>query len=94
LEQEFRYLALITMLPIIYFGSVYFAVSALFPTYALGVGLLAAMFSLGIYLLLFFTKSDKPGMPLGLLILLPVVCVAAGALWWFLRWLGFWKPLD
>lgn len=94
MQREFKYFVLITVLPTVYFVSIYFAVSALFPTYALGCGLLAAMFSLGVYLVLFATRRDEPGMPLALLILFPFICITAGALWWLLRWVGLWRPFD
>jgi hypothetical protein len=78
------------LLALFYFASVYFAIAALAPAFALQAGLIAAMIAMITYLLLVLTGRDDEGMPMGLLILLPVTCVAAGLAWWLLRLLGLW----
>ena len=93
MKRELQQIALITGIVIAWFTSVYFAMAAILPGWALACGLLAAMFSMVVYLVLFAAERDEGGLPLGLLITFPVVCATAGVLWWILRWLGLWSPL-
>ncbi len=72
-----------------YFFSIYFAVSALLPGLALQCGSVAMLFSLLAYRVLQITGNETEGLPVGLLMLLPISCIAAGIIWWILRLLGF-----
>jgi hypothetical protein len=82
---------LIALLALFYFASVYFAVAALIPALALQVALVAVIVAMIGYRILGMTGNDKPGLPLALLILAPVSCIAAGVIWWVIRLLGFWE---
>lgn len=44
-----------------------------------------------LYFFLVVIRRDEPGLPLALLILAPVICLAAGVAWWLLRLLGLWE---
>ena len=74
-----------------YFGTVYFAVSALVPSLAIHVASLAVAVALGLYLLLIIAKADKPSLPFALLLMMPFVCLFLGVIWWAMRALGFWE---
>ena len=84
--KEFGFLVLLAAF---YFASVYFAVAALAPAYALQFGLIAAMTAMIVYAFLVALRRDE-GLAFGLLILLPVICITAGVAWWLLRLMGFW----
>jgi hypothetical protein len=71
-----------------YFVVVYFAVAALGPSLALPAGFLAIIISMSAYLFLRATGSDEEGAPMGLLIVMPFICLAAGIAWWIGRLLG------
>ncbi len=79
------------LLATFYFLAVYFAVAALIPAIALQAGLVAVIIAMLAYLFLRVTSSDEAGMPMGLLILSPVICLTAGVIWWVLRLIGFWR---
>lgn len=83
--------SLIILLAVFYFAGVYFAVSALVPALAFQAALVAVIGTMIAYRILGLTGSDKPGAPLAILILTPVICVAAGIVWWVIRLLGFWE---
>jgi hypothetical protein len=87
-KQPLKEISLLALLAVFYFASVYFAVAALAPPLALQVSFIAAVGAMIIYLLLVVTRRDEPGMPLALVILTPVICIAAGIAWWILRLLG------
>lgn len=87
-----RYLkefSLVVLLALFYFTSVYFAIAALFPAFALQAGLIAAMVVMVIYLILVLSQRDE-GILMGLLITIPIICITAGVAWWLLRILGLW----
>jgi hypothetical protein len=90
--RELKRLAAIVGLAAFWFGSTYFAVAALFPQFALQAGLIAAMLGLAGYLLLLGLDMADEGMPLGLLVTLPIVILTGGVIWWGLRLLGLWPP--
>ena len=71
-----------------YLVSVYFAVAALTPAWAYRAGLVAMITALVIYRLLDAAGMSRSGLPMGLLLFMPVVCVGTGILWWVLRLLG------
>lgn len=83
----------IILLAVIYVAAVYFAVAALAPALAYPAGLLAAMVAVLVYILLVILRHEERGLPVALLFLMPIVCVAAGVLWWLLRLLGLWEPI-
>jgi hypothetical protein len=89
LVRHLKELALLVFIAAFYFGSVYFAVAALFPTLALQAAFLAAMGAVVIYLILILIERDR-SIFFGLLVLLPVTCLTAGVAWWLLRLLGLW----
>ncbi len=86
--QEF---SLIALLALFYFASVYFAVAALVPALALPVALVAVILAMIGYRILDARSNDKSGLPLAMLFLAPASCIAAGAIWWIIRLLGFWE---
>jgi Na+/melibiose symporter-like transporter len=94
MKESLKDLGLLALLATLYFTATYFAVAALAPTLATDAAFLAGGMAMVIYLVLFFTRMDRPGLPLALAILLPVICVAAGVIWWVMRLLGFWEPLN
>ena len=89
--QPIKEFGLLALLAAFYFFSVFFAVAALAPSLALASSFIAAMPAMGVYLILTLTRRDEPGLPLGLLILAPIICIAAGVLWWVLQLLGLWR---
>ncbi len=76
-----------------YFGSVYFAVSALDPLLAAPIAWLAVLLAMLTYLFFDAVQKEEVGLPYGLLYLLPFICLAAGIIWWVMRLLGVWLPL-
>jgi hypothetical protein len=90
--RHLKELALLVFIATFYFGSVYFAFAALFPTLALQAAFLAAMGAVLIYLILILIERDR-SILFGLLLLLPIICLTAGAAWWLLRLVGLW-PVD
>lgn len=85
-----RILLYILALAAAYFASAYFAVAALMPEWAYPAGLIAMLLALLAYRLLTAIGQDESGPLMGLLIVLPGVCAAAGIVWWIARLLGFW----
>lgn len=83
--------ALIIGIAVFYFVAVYFAVAALAPGLAWQAALLAVIGAMLLYRFLGLTGSDEAGLPLGLLLLAPIICVAAGSIWWLLRLLGLFR---
>jgi hypothetical protein len=83
--------SLIILLALFYFAGVYFAVSALAPALAFQAALIAVIGAMVAYRILGITGSDRPGAPLAVLILTPIICVAAGIVWWIMRLLGYWE---
>jgi hypothetical protein len=79
---------LIVLLALSYFVSVYFAAAALFPDLAYQIALVAVILAMGAYWFLDQTGSTQDGLPMGILLFAPVICLAAGAVWWVLRSLG------
>jgi hypothetical protein len=67
------------------------SVAALLPELALPAGLVAVIFALLVYRFLEITAGNEEGLPFGLLLLLPFVCITAGVIWWIMRLLGFWE---
>ena len=88
--QHLKLLALIVSIAGAYFISGYFAVAALLPEYALPAGLIVMTLAMIIYRILVATGMDEAGLPMGLLLFGPVICLTAGAIWWILRLLGWW----
>ncbi|MCK6627619.1 MAG: hypothetical protein L6R45_20865 [Anaerolineae bacterium] len=89
--NDFKRAGLITLLAGFYFASVYFAVAALVPELALQAALVAVIGVMVVFRILGITGSNKPGAPMAILIFAPVICIAAGILWWLMRLLGFWE---
>lgn len=87
--KDLKEFGLITLLAAFYFTSVYFAVAALFPALALQLGFIVAALAMLGYLVLVLSRRDE-GILMGLLITLPIICIAAGVAWWLLRLLGLW----
>ena len=90
MKHEIRQLLSIVGLAGFWFGSTYFAVSALFPQLALQAAFIAAIVGLLGYLILLAADMADEGLPLGLLIMLPIVIIVGGIVWWVLRLLGLW----
>lgn len=86
--------SLIALLALFYFISVYFAVAALVPALAIQAALVAVIVAMVGHRILGMIGRDKPGLPLALLLLAPVSCIAAGIIWWIMRLLGFWEILG
>jgi hypothetical protein len=77
-----------------YFVSVYFAVAALWPPWAYPAGLIATILVMIVHQILAHTRRNTP-FALALLAVIPTSCIAAGIIWWILRWLDLWVlPLD
>jgi hypothetical protein len=85
-----RILLYILTLAAAYFVSAYFAVAALMPEWAYPAGLIAMILALPAYRLLIAIGQDESGPLMGMLIILPGICTAAGIIWWIARFLGFW----
>lgn len=85
-----RILFYVLALAATYFASAYFATAALLPGWAYPAGLIAMLLALIAYRLLGTIGKDESGPLMGLLIVLPGVCAAAGIVWWIVRLLGFW----
>ena len=92
--QPLKELGLLALLAAYYFFTVLFAVAALAPRFSLQAGFIAAALSMIAYLVLWVTKQDKLGNPLRLLILLPVIWILAGVLWWIMRLLFGFRLLE
>lgn len=74
-----------------YFVSVYFALSALTPgLLAFQIALVAVLVAMLIFLFLDLTETAEGGLPLGVLLFFPIICIVAGMAWWLLRLLGLW----
>lgn len=89
--RSLKDLGTIIFITVFYFCGVTFAVAALVPELAVQAGLIAAMLSMIAYIILVVIGRDEPGLPLGLLMLLPIICITAGIIWWMLRLLGLWE---
>lgn len=89
--RQLRDFGLVALLAVLWFGSVYFAVAALFPRLALAAAFLATAVALSLYIVLVVVQMDDQGLPVALLFSSPVICVTAGVIWWGLRLLGLWK---
>lgn len=74
-----------------YFISVYFAVSALWPSLAIHFAFAAAALALLGYLFLVIINQTEEGSLLGLCALSPFTILLIGVLWWLLRFAGLWK---
>lgn len=90
--EPLKNFAKIAFLALSHFGGAYFATAALFPSFALQVGLIAAMAAMLGFLFLLLTDSVDYGMPVAILYLLPIVYSAFGIPWWVLRLLGVGPP--
>ena len=74
-----------------YFVSVFFAAAALAPPgVALSIASGVAFMALLGLLWLRHRGMDEAGLPIGLLLMLPMLCLFVGVLWWLARWLGLW----
>ena len=93
MKEDVRIIIYVVGTTIANFVTAYFAVAALFPVFALQAGLIAAMGAVIWYLFLFITENDRGGLPLGCMIIMPVIYAAAGLIWWILRLIGLW-PLP
>jgi len=83
--QYLKEVLLILLIAALYFLSVYFAASALAPELlALQLALIAVIGAMIGYRVL----RDQEGLPFGLLVLLPFVCVTLGVIWWIMRLVG------
>jgi hypothetical protein len=74
-----------------YFLSFYFAATALVPpASALSLASWVTCMALLALLRLRHMGMDEAGAPLGLLLMLPILCLFVGVIWWVVRWLGLW----
>ncbi len=89
--RHLKEFALILIIALAWFAGVFFAVAALSPGLAYPVALLVTVGAMGAYIFLSITGSDREGLPVGLLLLFPFVCLVAGILWWILRLVGLWR---
>ena len=80
--------ALVLFIAAFWGGAVYFATAALIPGLAYPAALLAVIGAMLALLFLRQTQRDQAGLPVGLLLLFPFVCVTAGVIWWLMRLLG------
>jgi hypothetical protein len=92
MKEDVKIIVYVTGSTIANFATAYFAVAALFPAFALQAGLIAAMGAVIWYLFLFITENDRGGLPLGCMIMVPVIYAAAGIIWWLMRFVGLWPP--
>jgi len=83
----------ILLLAILYFVSVFFAVSALAPAFAMSFAWFAVLLAMLVYLLLDAITVEKAGVLFAFLLVLPFSCLFAGMIWWVMRGLGLWTPL-
>lgn len=86
--QDLEDIAIIIFIAVAYLASVYFAVAALAPVWAYQAGLVAMIGALVAYRLLDAAGMSRSGLPMGLLLFMPLICVGAGIIWWALRLLG------
>ena len=83
----------ILYIAVAWFVGIFLITSSFLPLrWALGLGLVAWIVALLIYRFLSITGSEEEGLPLGLLLFLPFVCILVGAIWWGLRLLGLGIP--
>ena len=86
-----RSLRVVAAIVILYFGSLYFAASALLPDFALQIALVGLIIGLAAYQYLLNTRGERPSLAYAVLLYgVPFACVFAGVIWWLLRLLGFW----
>ena len=87
-----RKLRIIATVAILYFGSFYFAASALLPDLALQITLVGLIIGMTGFQYLLNTRGDRPSLAYAVLIYaIPVACLFAGMIWWVLRLVGFWE---
>ena len=76
MNQHLQDLLLILFIAAFHFGGAYFAASALLPSVALQVALIALILAMVGYSFLSLTGNDEGGLPMGLLLTWPVTYVA------------------
>lgn len=77
-----------------YFVSIFFAAVVLVPaSIALAVAVIIAVIAVLWLRWLQAIGMDEWGAPMGMLIVLPLLCVFLGILWWIADLLGIWKLL-
>lgn len=86
--KDLEDVAIIIFIAAAYLAGVYFAVAALTPAWAYQAGLVAMIAALVVYRWLDAAGMSRSGLPMGLLLFMPVICIGAGVIWWFLRLLG------
>jgi len=86
--KDLEDIAIIMFIAAAYLASVYFAEAALAPLWAYQAGLVAMIVALVVYRWLDAAGMSRSGLPMGLLLFMPVICVGAGIIWWVLRLLG------
>jgi hypothetical protein len=94
MRQHLEDLAIALSLAAVYFGSVAFAVAAIWQPWAIQAGMIAAMLVLLVYLGLVLTVVERDWLRfmVALLFALATSCIAAGAVWWVVvRGLGLWR---
>jgi hypothetical protein len=78
---------LIIGLAILWFGAALFAVAALIPSWAFPASLLAVAIVTLTYKILDATDNLTVGLVVTLFFI-PLICIAAGIIWWVMRLLG------
>lgn len=90
MKQQLKDLALMIALVAWYFASAYFAVAALYPPWALAAGILAGMLAMVLFVFMALMTDRETWFVVGWLAIIPTSCIAAGIIWWVLRWLDLW----
>lgn len=85
--------SLVVLLAVFYLTTAYFAVEALAPAYSLQASFIAAIIATTVYFFWVILQREQEGIWVFLLFATPLVCVAAGVLWWILRLLNLWEPI-
>ena len=80
-----------------HFGGAFFALSVFFRLdQAVFIALMVTGVAVLIYIWLIFTDNADQGLPLGLLLLSPIIYITIGLIWWSIRlvlsYLGNWPP--
>ena len=92
--RDLKEIGLLGFIAVFYFIGFAFAVEALVPGFGIQVGLLAAMAAIAVRLVLILTDRTEPSVWFVVFMGIPLSCMLAGVIWWVLRLLGIWQPLN
>lgn len=90
MRKNLQNLALILTITFTWFSSAYFAAAALSPALALAAALIATIAALVVFNLLEMDYDTAQGLPFGLLLTLPFICIFVGVIWWIAHLVGLW----